>query len=205
MTRAALRLYLVTDPSLCAELGLVETVQRAVQGGVTCVQLRDKDASTRDLAEQARALKTALGGTGVPVIVNDDIEAAILGGADGVHVGQGDMSVAEARARIGPDRILGLSCETEAHVSAVEAGMVDYLGIGTVFATATKGDHAPPIGLDGLARLCAGTPLPCVAIGGLKADHRQAVMAAGADGLAVVSAICGTPDPMRAAQAFFME
>ena len=198
----ALRLYLVTDPALCANHGLVETVEAAVAGGVTMVQLRDKVAGTGELVDLARALKAALAGTGVPLVINDAVEAALIAGADGVHVGQGDASVKAARDRLGPDAIVGLSCETEAHIAAVDIDLTDYLGIGTVFATATKDDHNPPIGLDGLARLCARSPLPTVAIGGLKARHTQGVLNAGADGLAVVSAICGQPDPKKAAEAF---
>lgn len=198
----ALRLYLVTDRALCAQYGLVETVRAAIAGGVTMVQLRDKVATTQELVEQAGALKEVLAGTGVPLVINDAVEAALAAGVDGVHIGQGDASVEAARNRLGPDAIVGLSCETEAHVAAVDTGLTDYLGIGTVFATATKGDHSPPIGLDGLARLCALSPLPTVAIGGLKAQHTGDILNAGADGLAVVSAICGQPDPQRAAQAF---
>ncbi|MEM1286550.1 MAG: thiamine phosphate synthase [Pseudomonadota bacterium] len=198
-----LRLYLVTDRDLCADFGLVETVQSAVAGGATLVQLRDKRANTQEMTEMARALKRALAETGVPLIVNDDVDAAVAADADGVHVGQSDDGVALARQRLGPNAIVGLSCETEAHIEAAEISLLDYLGIGTVFATATKGDHSPPIGLDGLAELCALSPLPTVAIGGLKAEHTHDVLSAGADGLAVVSAICGQPDPKAAAKSFF--
>ncbi|MEM6824530.1 MAG: thiamine phosphate synthase [Pseudomonadota bacterium] len=201
----ALRLYLVTDPDLCAERGLVDTVRCAVAGGATMVQLRDKTAETRTRIAQANALKGALKGTGVPVLINDDVEAAILSDADGAHVGQGDISAVEARSRLGPSAILGLSCETEEHVVSADPSIVDYLGIGTVFATATKSDHGTAIGLDGVERLCARTTLPCVAIGGLKAEHNSGVLAAGADGLAVISAICGAPDPTAAARAFYQE
>lgn len=204
LIRGSLRLYLVTDPRLCAEAGLVETVRAAVAGGVTCVQLRDKQAGTEALAAQARAVKAALAGSGVPVIVNDDVEAAMLADADGVHVGQGDMPPAEVRALIGAGKILGLSCETLAHAEAAP-GCVDYLGLGPVFATATKTDHAAPLGFDGLARLCDAAQVPCVAIGGLDAAHVGAVRQAGADGLAVVSAICGQGDACAAAEAFFRE
>lgn len=197
-----LRLYLVTDRALCAELGIVDTVTAAVRGGVGFVQLRDKTASTAELIELAAALKDALAGTDVPLVINDDVEAAVAAGVQGVHVGGDDMSPAEARARLGHGKIVGLSCETEAGVRAVDPAVVDYLGIGTVFPTATKEDHKPAIGLDGLARLCALSPLPTVAIGGLKAEHAADVLAAGADGLAVVSAICGQPDPEAAARAF---
>ncbi len=198
-----LRLYLVTDSGLCAEQGVADTVAAALQGGVSFVQLRDKTASTRARVELATALKAVLADSGVPLVVNDDVEAAVAAGADGVHLGQQDMSPAEARARLGPDRIVGLSCESANQVRAADPATVDYLGIGAVFPTPTKADHNPAIGFDGLARLCALSPLPTVAIGGLKAEHAAEVLAAGADGLAVVSAICGQPDPEAAARAFF--
>ena len=200
--REQLRLYLVTDPILCTPFGLVETVQQAVAGGVTMVQLRAKDASTSARIDMALALKQALYGTGVPLIVNDDLEAAIAADADGAHIGQGDMPPVQARALLGSGKILGLSCETEQTVKAADPNSVDYLGLGPVFATTTKTDHERPIGFDGLARLVALTSLPTVAIGGLRPAHQQDVLASGADGQAVVSAICGQTDPKAAAQLF---
>ncbi|MEL6684007.1 MAG: thiamine phosphate synthase [Pseudomonadota bacterium] len=196
-----LRLYLVTDPVLCPGAALVDTVKAAVRGGVSFVQLRDKDASTSDRVAQAVALKAALQGSGVPLVINDDLDAAIAADVDGVHIGQDDIGVAEARARLGPDKIVGLSCETPDQVRAVDDRLVDYLGLGTVFPTATKADHKPTIGLDGLAEMASLARVSTVAIGGLKAQHGPDVMAAGCDGMAVVSAICGQPDPAQAAKA----
>lgn len=199
MKRFDLSLYLVLDPDLSLPLGMVETARRAVAGGVTLVQLRDKNASTAQMIEAGRALKATLHGTGVPLIVNDDVEAALAIGADGLHVGQDDMDARTARRLIGPDMILGLSAETEALAAAVDPAVVDYIGAGPVFATATKPGHKPPVGMEGLARLIAATSLPAVAIGGLKTGHVEAVLRAGARGLAVVSAIGGQPDPQTAA------
>lgn len=190
-----LSLYLVLDPDLCAWIGMVETARLAVAGGATMVQLRDKRAGTAGMIEAGRALKQALDGTGALLIVNDDVEAAIAIGADGLHIGQEDMDARTARTMIGPDMILGLSVETEALAAAVDPALVDYTGVGPVFATSTKTDHKQPIGFGGLARLVKASPVPSVAIGGLKADDVAQVFAAGAKGLAVVSAICGTPDP----------
>ncbi|MEP3344977.1 MAG: thiamine phosphate synthase [Litoreibacter sp.] len=200
--RQQLRLYLVTDTSLCGDFGLVETVQQAVAGGVTMVQLRAKNSTTPARIEMAVALKKALAGTGVPLIVNDDLDAAIAADADGAHIGQGDMLPSQARALLGAGKILGLSCETEHTVAAADPDVVDYLGLGPVFGTATKADHELPIGFDGLARLVALTSMPTVAIGGLKAAHQRDVLASGADGQAVVSAICGQIDPKAAALKF---
>jgi thiamine-phosphate pyrophosphorylase len=198
MRRVDLSVYLVLDPDLCAARGVVATAVAAVRGGATIVQLRDKGADAARLAETARALKLALAGSGVPVIVNDCAQAALA--ADGLHVGQDDMDPAAARAVIGPDRILGLSVETGAAAARVDPALVDYVGAGPVFATPTKPDHKPPVGFDGLARLCAAAPVPAVAIGGLTAAHAGPVLAAGARGLAVVSAICAAPDPRAAAR-----
>ncbi|HEY0969809.1 MAG TPA: thiamine phosphate synthase [Gemmatimonadales bacterium] len=198
MTGLDLSLYLVLDPGLCRDHSMVETARAAVAGGATVVQLRDKDADTAALVEVGRALRLALAGTGVPLIVNDDLDAALAIEADGLHVGQDDVPAREARQRMGRGKIIGLSVETEAAVRAVDPSVVDYVGIGPVFGTPTKPDHQPPIGLDGLARLVAISPVPAVAIGGLKAGHVPAVLASGAEGLAVVSAVCGQPDPEAA-------
>lgn len=203
MNPEVLRLYLITDAFLCAELGVLETVRRAVAGGVSMVQLRDKQATTAQRVTLALALMDVLKGTGVPLIINDDVEAAILSGADGVHIGQSDGSPQKVRALLGPNRILGLSCETLQTVAAANGAPVDYLGLGPVFATGTKLDHEQPIGMAGLAALACATELPTVAIGGLNASHMDAVMANGADGLSVVSAICGQADPHAAAAKFF--
>ena len=200
--KSQLRLYLVTDPVLCGDMGVVETVQRAVAGGVTMVQLRDKHATTAQRTDLALALKAALKGTGVPLVINDDVLAAVATDADGAHIGQSDISAKQTRALLGPGKILGLSCETVQTVRNADPALVDYLGLGPVFGTTTKTDHACPTGLDGLAQLVALSSLPNVAIGGLKPDHIDGVLASGADGMAVVSAICGQSDPRTAACKF---
>ena len=209
MTRFDLSLYLVLDPGLCGErgrgLGTVETARLAVAGGATLVQLRDKGGGTARTVETGRALKAALAGTDAKLIVNDDAEAAIAVGADGLHVGQSDLSVAEARARIGPEAILGLSVETPDQAARVDPALVDYVGAGPVFATPTKPGHTPAVGFQGLAAMVAASPVPAVAIGGLKAHHVAQALAAGAKGVAVVSAICGQHDPEAAARAIRAE
>ncbi len=198
MKRFDLSLYLVLDPDLSAGIGMVETARLAVAGGSTMVQLRDKHGGTARMIETGLALKDILKGTSALLVINDDVEAAVAIGADGLHIGQDDMGPAAARAMIGPDMILGLSVETEALAAAIDPAIVDYAGIGPVFATPTKTDHKQPIGFDGLAKLVKAAPVPTVAIGGLKSEHVASVFAAGADGLAVVSAICGTLDPRAA-------
>jgi len=196
-----LSLYLVLDPDLCQRHSMIETAREAVAGGATIVQLRHKHASTDERIELGRRLKEALRGSDAAVIMNDDVTAAIESGVDGLHIGQGDMTPSLARARIGSELILGLSVNTEGAARLVDPAIVDYVGVGPVFATPTKPDHEKPLGFDGLAKVVAASPVPAVAIGGLKQEHVQRALAAGADGVAVVSAICGTEDPRQAALA----
>ena len=199
----ALSLYLVLDPDLCGgEQGMVDTAVAAVAGGVTMVQLRAPKWKKRQWVSAAQALKAALGP--VPLIINDHIDVALLVDAAGVHVGQQDISAEMARRLIGPDKILGLSVSNSAQLAAVPAG-VDYIGVGPVFATGTKLDASPVIGLDEFARLMLSKTLPAVAIGGIGAGRVAALHAAGADGVAVVSAICGQNDPEQAARALYQE
>lgn len=197
-----LSLYLVTDAALCRDYGLEETVEAAVNGGVTIVQLRDKHASDEQMIAQAKRLKALLAGTGVPLIINDRLQVALESQADGLHIGQSDAAVQEARAAMDEDAIIGLSINTLAQLQAAPVELLDYVGVGPVFATVSKQDHAQPIGFGGLASLVKACPLPSVAIGGLKAVHAISVYRAGANGLAVISAICGQPDPYQAARAF---
>lgn len=195
-----LSVYLVLDRDLCGERGMVETARLAVAGGVTLVQLRDKQADTETMIRVGRELKQALAGSGVGLIVNDEIDAALAIGADGLHVGQSDMSPDQARLRIGPGLILGLSIGSLEEAALIDPAIVDYVGVGPVFPTATKPGHAPAIGLDGLARVARACPVPVVAIGGIKTVHVRQAFEAGAVGIALVSAICGQPDPAEAAR-----
>ncbi len=184
-------LCFITDVTAPAPV-IVQAVA-AAQGGAEWVQLRDKLTPDADLARLARALMTALSPFGTKLIVNDRVELAIAIGAAGLHVGQGDGDPARIRRKIGPDMILGLSIEMAAQLDAVPAG-VDYLGVGPVYATGSKPDHAAPIGLDGFAVIAGRTSLPCLAIGGVTARDAAPVKAAGGAGLAVVSAISRAAD-----------
>ncbi|WP_116132349.1 thiamine phosphate synthase [Tropicimonas sp. IMCC34043] len=193
--------YLVLDPGLCGgPAGMVETARAAVLGGVRVVQLRHKTATTVEMVAIGRELQVALAGTAAKLVINDDVAAAVELEADGLHIGQGDMAAPAARAAIGPDMVLGLSVETEAQARGVDPAVVDHVGAGPVFATATKPGHAPPVGIDGLRRMLAVCKVPAVAIGGVGPAEAEAAIGAGAVGLAVVSAICGTPDPAEAAR-----
>jgi thiamine-phosphate pyrophosphorylase len=194
-------LYLVTDRRLASPRALQDVVAAAVRGGVTVVQLREKECATREFVALARKLKQMLGPCGVPLIINDRADVALAVGADGVHVGQADMDCRELLTLLGPDAIIGLSLETPAQAERVAALPVDYLGVGPIFCTATKCDAAAPWGIAQLAALRGRTRQVLVAIGGIDAGNAAQVRAAGADGIAVVSAICGAADVEAAARA----
>lgn len=201
-----LRTYLVTDTAMCGALGVPETVRSAVAGGVTVVQLRDHDATDEEFVALGREILRALEGSGVPLLVDDRVHLVAAIGAHGAHIGQHDMPLAEAREMLGPAAVIGLSISSLAQYDALLAdgtarsGGLDYLGVGPVRDTATKTDADPALGWRGLRDICARSSWPIVAIGGVKAADAGALQAAGADGMAVVSAVCGTPDPQAAAR-----
>ena len=193
-------LYLVPDPELARGRALTELVAAAVRGGVTLVQLRDKHAEGRALLETARALKAVLDPQGVPLIVNDRADVAHAAGAAGCHVGQSDLPAEAARALLGPDAIVGISIDVVEQARAIDAALVDYVAYGPFAATATKADAGPPIGADGLAAARRLTGLPLVAIGGIDARNVAEAVRAGADGIAVVSAIMAAAGPEAASR-----
>ena len=192
-------LYLVTDRGLCGGRPLEEVVRLAVEGGASCVQLREKDLSTREFVETASAVKSILRPSGVPLVINDRIDVALAVGAEGVHIGQGDMPYETARRLMGRSAIIGLSVETWEAVEEARDLDVDYLGVSPVFPTPTKTDTRSAWGLEGLARIRAYVKHPLVAIGGMNRQNAAAAVRAGADSIAVVSAICSAPDPFREA------
>jgi thiamine-phosphate pyrophosphorylase len=193
-------LYFVTDRGLCGEKPLAEVILQAVRGGAACIQLREKSVSTRFFVEEAGRIKELLTPFRVPLIINDRLDVALAVGADGVHVGQGDMPYGTARRLMGPKAIIGLSVETWEDVERAESLDCDYLGVSPVFATPTKTDTKDPWGLEGLAKIRAFSRHPLVGIGGLNAGNAEAAVMAGADGVAVVSAICAAPDPFAASR-----
>ena len=195
--RRAMALYAVTDRAWLGERTLASCVEEALAGGATFVQLREKEAPQAEVVLRARALAPLCRAAGVPFVVNDDVEAARCAGADGVHVGQDDAACAEARAKLGPDAIVGVSVQTVEQARAAQEAGADYLGVGAVFGTPTKPDAAD-VGAEGLAAICAAVDIPVVAIGGLNAATIPALAGTGADGVAVVSAICAAAD-VRAA------
>lgn len=197
--KADYTLYLVTDGLLSRGRSSLEVVAAAIRGGVTMVQYREKGATTRAMIEEAGALLGLCRSGGVPLIINDRADVAVAVGADGLHVGQDDMPVALARRLIGDGGILGVSAGSpdEARRAAEEGA--DYIGASPIFATPTKPDATAPLGLEGLRALAAsmraaGRRLPIVAIGGINEANAAAIIGAGAEGIAVVSAIVSAPD-----------
>ncbi len=195
-----LSLYLVTDTRLCGDRGVRETVRQAVRGGVTAVQLRDHDSSTRELCALGNALREELRGTAVPLMVDDRLDVAMAVGADGVHLGQSDLDPHLARRICGSEMVIGHSVSEVGQAERAARMPIDYVGVGPFRATATKPDAAAPLGADGIAAVIGAVGLPAVVIGGLTASDLPTVRAAGAQGVAVVSAICAATNPIRAAE-----
>jgi len=192
-------LYLVTDRGLARGRSNLEIVSAAVHGGATIVQLREKDCSTRDFIEQALTIKEFLKGRGVPLIINDRLDVAQAVKADGVHLGQTDMPLGVAKKILGDSMIIGISAESLQDAIEAEKGGADYLGVSPIYATPTKTDTAPPLGLEGLREIRKAVRIPLVGIGGLNRDNAAEVIRSGADGVAVVSAIVDADDPQTAA------
>ena len=190
-------IYAITDNNLSLGRSLEHVVNALLQAGVRIVQYREKDKDAGIMLEECRLLRRLTQEAGACFIVNDHIDIALLVDADGVHVGQDDLTVAETRRLIGPNKILGLSVSNAGELAAVPAG-VDYLGIGPVYPTGTKRDAAAATGVAEFAELVAAAGLPVVAIGGISAGNLSPLFAAGTHGVAVVSAICGQDDPARA-------
>ncbi len=191
-------IFLVTGD--CPRNDIEAVVAQAAEAGVCCVQLREKTADTRTFLNRAIRLKALLSPTGIPLIINDRLDIALASGADGVHIGQSDMPYEKVRQIMGPNTIIGLSVETWEDVEAAQDLDLAYIGVSPVFATPTKTDTKAPWGLEGLARIREYSRHTLVAIGGLNSSNVPDVVRAGADAVAVVSAICGAEDPFRATQ-----
>lgn len=188
--REILRLYAVTDRAWTGKQSLAEQVEAALKGGVSCVQLREKQLAEEEFLAEALALKALCRKHQVPFIVNDNVQVAIRCRADGIHVGQEDMEAGNVRKRIGEDMLLGVSVQTAEQALAAERAGADYLGVGAVFSTATKKD-ACAVSYDVLKEICAAVNLPVVAIGGINRDNMKNLRGSGIDGVAMVSAIFG--------------
>ncbi|ELE5890320.1 thiamine phosphate synthase [Vibrio fluvialis] len=192
-------LYLVTDDQQDLNT-LCRVVKQAIAGGVSLVQVREKQGDVRTFIERAAAVKAVLSGSGVPLIINDRVDVALAVDADGVHLGQSDMHATLARQLLGPDKLIGLSVENEQQFEQAQSLPVDYLGLSAIFATPTKTNTVKHWGLDGLNWAMARSRLPMVAIGGLNTSNIGAVAQTGVQGIALVSAISHAPDPQQAAR-----
>jgi len=208
--RVDLRLHAIVDPERAGGRDLAELARLTAEGGATLIQLRDKHSETRAMIATARAIKQALAPLGVPFVVNDRLDVALAAGADGVHLGQDDMTAADARRLLGPGALIGLSIKNIAEAEAAPIELIDYVGSGGVYATLSKQQKNPPIGPEGLGRIIAvlrhraaqsGKTLPVCGIAGIDASNVAPVIAAGADGVAVISALSLAPDPTAAARA----
>jgi thiamine-phosphate pyrophosphorylase len=200
------RLNAIVDPARAGGHDIVELARRVAEGGATLVQLRDKGSETRAMIEKARAIKTALSPLKVAFVVNDRVDVALAAHADGVHLGSDDMAVIDARALLGPNAIIGLSIKTVDEAANAPAEFFDYAGVGGVYATLSKEQKTAPIGTEGFARVAVALRnrarnIPIVGIAGIDSSNAGAVIAAGADGVAVISALSTVQDPAAAARA----
>jgi thiamine-phosphate pyrophosphorylase len=205
-----LRLNAIVDPERSGGRDLAELARLCAEGGATLVQLRDKVSETRAMVAEARAIKNALALFAVPFVVNDRVDVALAAGADGVHLGPDDIAVTDARRLLGPGAIIGLSIKNVGEAEAAPVELIDYVGSGGVYATLSKEQKNPPIGPEGLARIIGvlhdrahkqNKELPVCGIAGIDASNAAAVVGAGADGVAVISALSLAPDPRSAARA----
>ena len=199
-----LTLYAIVDPTVAGGRTLT-ALAREIAGSATLVQLRDKHGSTRAMIEEARAIQDVLSAANVPLLVNDRVDVALAAEADGVHIGQDDMPASDARLLLGRNAIIGLSIKTIAQAQAAPLEHLDYVAIGGVFATTSKDNTDGPIGLDGLRAIArtvrARAPnFPICAIAGINESNAAEVIAAGADGVSVISALSLTADPVVAAK-----
>lgn len=200
-----LRLNAIVDPERANGRSLPELVRMVVAGGATLIQLRDKQGTTRRMIEEARAIKAALAGEDVPLVINDRVDVALAVGAEGVHVGQDDMPIEDTRRLLGRQAIIGLSIKSVAQANAAPLDQLDYVGVGGVYATTSKDNPDAPIGVAGLRDIVAALrarrrDLPICGIAGIDAANAALVIGAGADGVAVISALSAQNDPRAAAR-----
>ena len=190
-------LYAVTDRAWTGKMSLYEQVEAALKNGATCVQLREKELDEESFLKEAMEIGRLCREYGVPFIINDNVEIAVQCGADGIHVGQEDMTVAEVRRRVGDSMMIGVSAHTVEEAREAVAGGADYLGLGAVFNTSTKSD-VENMSAGMLKAICDAVDVPTVAIGGISAKNIHLLHGSGIDGVAVVSAIFAADDPGKA-------
>lgn len=202
---ASWEIYLVTDRAFSKGRSTLKMVEAAVAGGISAVQLREKDLGTRDFYEEGLSIRDFLRSSGVPLIINDRIDLALALDADGVHLGQSDMPAHVARRILGPDRLIGVSVEKPEHINDVAESSANYLGISPIFLTSTKPELDSSWGLEGIRQARSMTKLPLVAIGSIKRENAADVIRAGADCVAVVTAIVAADDPCEATRLLLEE
>ncbi|MBE9460905.1 thiamine phosphate synthase [Dyadobacter subterraneus] len=195
-----MQLYLVTDENACLGRDIFRVVEEAVKGGVTMVQLREKSLGTRAFIDRAKKMKDILHPYHVPLIINDRVDVALACDADGVHVGQSDMPYEILKDLLPPDKIIGLSAETKEDVIEAENLNLTYLAVSPLFSTPSKTDTLAPWGMDGLKWVKAHSKNPLVVIGGLNESNVVEAISNGAEGIAVISAICSAASPFKAAK-----
>ncbi len=196
----SLDLYLVTGRDLSLGRPLKDVVEKAVKGGVTMVQLREKSVSTREFIQDALEIKAFLKKHGIPLIINDRVDVAMAIDADGLHLGQSDMHWKMARRLLGPDKIIGLSIEKPEQLKEANEADIDYIGISPVFITPTKKELKKGLGLKKTAEIVGAAKHPSVAIGGINMSNVTQVLRTGTNGVSVVSVICSADDPETAAR-----
>ena len=199
LNSSSLLLYAVTDRSWLGEETLYSQVEKALKGGATMIQLREKDLSEEAFLDEARSIKELCGRYGVPFLINDSVEIAAAVDADGVHVGQSDMEAGAVREKLGPDKILGVSARTVEQALLAQERGADYLGVGAVFATGSKADAAE-LPHETLKAICEAVSIPVVAIGGITAENISQLKGTGICGVAVISAIYAQNNIKEAAE-----
>jgi thiamine-phosphate pyrophosphorylase len=195
-------LYVITGEQFYQDRDYLEVIEEAIQGGADIVQLREKYKSKRELLQMAKELKKLTAKYNVPFIVNDHLDIALAVDADGIHIGQNDLPLAEARQIMGPDKIIGISTHALEEAIEAENNGADYIGVGPVFETKSKVDVVDPVGLEYVKEVVAHTSIPFVAIGGIKLHNLNDVLEAGAKRICVISAIVGAEDVKGTAFAF---
>lgn len=195
-------LYLILDVDASPGRSLPDLLKQAAEGGARIFQYRNKTASMLEAYRQAVLLRKVATDAGARLLINDRCDLALAVDADGVHLGQQDLPIHMARAMLGPDKLIGISTHTDAQVTAATASGADYLGFGPIFSPGSKRDHDPVVGVDGLRRIRRLTSLPVFAIGGIAHDHVRSIMEAGADGVAVISAVAQAQDVTTVTRAF---
>ncbi|HWL03570.1 MAG TPA: thiamine phosphate synthase, partial [Xanthobacteraceae bacterium] len=206
MNAVDLSVYALVGPDHSGGRPLDALAAQLVEGGASLLQLRDKTSSTRDMVASARAIRAAIGNAGVPLLINDRVDVALAAEADGVHIGWEDIAAEDARRLLGPAAIIGLSIKTPQQAETAPLDLLDYVCIGGVFVTTSKNNPEPPVGVSGFGALAAiirrrKPGMPVGAIAGIDSSNAADVIAAGADGVAVISALSLASDPKAATQA----